>query len=188
MPFEKHSEHLNGIIVIKTKEFHDERGSFMEMYRADHFKEAGIPDSFVQENYSFSKQGVIRGLHFQWEPPMGKLMRVLSGRAFIVAADIRKNSPTFGKWFGLKTSHDERLQLWAPAGFARGFCALSNTVEIQYLCTSTYNPLCESGIRWNDKTLNINWPVKSPLLSEKDKDAQSLDEWIKSPDSDKFVI
>ncbi|MEN8221796.1 MAG: dTDP-4-dehydrorhamnose 3,5-epimerase [Acidobacteriota bacterium] len=188
MPFEKNSEHLNGVIVLKTKEFHDDRGSFMEMYRADQFKELDIPYPFVQENYSFSKQGVVRGLHFQWEPPMGKLMRVLSGRAFIVAADIRKNSPTFGQWFGLETSRDERIQMWAPAGFARGFCALSETVEIQYLCTGTYNPACESGIRWNDKTFNINWPVKEPLLSEKDDKAQSLEEWTERPESDFFKL
>ena len=188
MPFEKVSDHLNGIIVIKTKEFFDERGSFMEMYRSDSFKEIGLPGSFVQENYSFSKRGVIRGLHFQWDPQMGKLMRVISGRAFIVAADIRKNSLTFGRWFGLKTSHEERLQVWAPAGFARGFCALSETVEIQYLCTGTYNQSCESGIRWNDKTLNISWPISDPILSPKDKDAQSLDDWIKNPNSDKFVL
>ncbi len=188
MPFEKVSEHLYGIIVIKTEEFHDERGSFMEMFRSDNFLEMGIPGSFVQENYSFSKRGVIRGLHFQWEPPMGKLMRVLSGKAFIVAADIRKNSPTFGQWFGLETSHEERLQIWAPAGFARGFCALSETLEIQYLCTGTYNPASESGIRWNDKTLNIKWPVENPILSPKDRNARSLDEWGEDPNSDKFLI
>ena len=134
------------------------------------------------------RQGVIRGLHFQWDPPMGKLMRILSGRAFIVAADIRKNSPTFGQWFGLEASRKEGLQVWAPAGFARGFCALSDTVEIQYLCTGTYNPACESGIRWDDESLNINWPVREPLLSPKDNDAQSLHEWMKTPVSDQFVI
>lgn len=188
MPFEKISEHLNGVVVIKAAEFEDERGSFMEMFRADHFWKLGIPDTFVQENYSFSKKGVIRGLHFQWDPPMGKLMRILSGRAFIVAADIRKGSPTFGKWYGLETSSRDRIQMWAPAGFARGFCALSETVEIQYLCTGTYNPACESGIRWNDPTLGIEWPVKEPLLSPKDREARDLNDWIRDPASEQFKI
>ncbi len=188
MPFEKITEHLNGIVVLRTKEFFDERGSFMEMYRSDLFNKFGITQPFVQENYSFSKKGVIRGLHFQWEPMMGKLMRVLSGRAFLVAADIRKNSPSFGKWYGLETSHDERLQVWAPPGFARGFCALSDSLEIQYLCTGIYNPESESGIRWDDKSLNIDWPVNNPVLSKKDRDARSLEEWANNPDSELFSI
>ena len=188
MPFEKLSEHLNGLVVLRTKEFFDERGSFMEMYRSDQFKEMGIPSSFVQENYSFSKKGVLRGLHFQWAPQMGKLMRILSGRAFLVAADIRKDSPTFGKWYGIETSHEERIQIWAPPGFARGFCALSDSLEIQYLCTGIYNPECESGIVWNDKDLNINWPVDNPVLSTKDRDAQSLSEWTNNPKSELFAI
>lgn len=188
MPFEKLSEHLNGLVVVRTKEFFDERGSFMEMYRSDQFKKIGIPDVFVQENYSFSKKGVVRGLHFQWEPKMGKLMRVLSGRAFLVAADIRKNSPSFGKWYGLETSHEERIQIWAPPGFARGFCALSDSLEVQYLCTAIYNKECESGIKWDDKDLNITWPVNNPILSPKDRDAQSLDEWMKNPTSELFKI
>jgi len=188
MPFEKISEHLNGVVVIKSVEFEDERGSFMEMYRSDNFQQIGIPGTFVQENYSFSKKGVIRGLHFQWDPPMGKLMRVLSGKAFMVAADIRKGSPFFGRWYGLETSRRERLQIWAPAGFARGFCALSETVEIQYLCTGTYNPACESGIRWNDPDLNIEWPVTEPLLSPKDRDARGLEDWVLDPASDHFKI
>ncbi len=186
MPFEKVSEHLNGIIVIKTGEFFDKRGSFMEMFRADLFKEIGIPNNFVQENYSISKKGVIRGLHFQWKPEMGKLMRVISGSAFLVAVDIRKDSPTFGKWFGLKTSDKERVQIWAPSGFARGFCALTDLTEIQYLCTGIYNPKCESGIRWDDKTVNIKWPLDNPDLSDKDKGAQTLEEWSRDPDSELF--
>ncbi len=186
MPFEKISEHLNGLVVLKIKEFIDERGSFMEMYRSDLFLKLGISSPFVQENYSISKKNVIRGLHFQWEPEMGKLMRVISGRAFLVAADIRKNSPTFGKWYGVEISAEERIQIWAPPGFARGFGVLSDTAEIQYQCTGIYNPECESGIRWNDKNLNIDWPVKDPILSQKDKNAQSLDEWINNPDSELF--
>jgi len=186
MPFEKVSDHLNGIIVIRTKEFFDERGSFMEMFRADLFKKIGIPNKFVQENYSISKKGIIRGLHFQWEPEMGKLMRVISGSAFLVAADIRKNSPSFGKWFGFETSSKERIQIWAPPGFARGFCALADSTEIQYLCTGIYNPTCESGIRWNDKSLNIKWPLSNHSLSPKDREAQTLDEWVKNPNSELF--
>ncbi len=188
MPFEKESEHLNGIIVLRTKEFFDERGSFMEMYRADQFKDIGIPGTFVQENYSFSKKGVVRGLHFQWEPQLGKLMRVLSGTGFLVAADIRKNSPSFGQWYGREVSQKNRIQIWAPPGFARGFCALSDSLEIQYLCTGIYNPECESGIRWDDKSLNIDWPVKDPALSKKDMDAQTLEEWMRDSNSELFTI
>lgn len=186
MPFEIISEHLDGIKVIKTIEFKDERGSFIEQYRKDLFSEIGIYADFVQENHSISKKGVLRGLHFQWEPPMGKLMRVISGRAFLVSVDIRKGSPNLGKWHGTEISFDSRTQIWAPGGFARGFCALSDSVEIQYLCTGAYNSSAESGIKWDDPDINIKWPVNNPALSEKDKKAQSLSEWLNSKYSEFF--
>ena len=188
MPFEKISEHLNGLLVIRSKEFFDDRGSFMELYRADDFRKLGIPLPFVQENYSRSKKGVIRGLHFQWDPPMGKLMRVMSGSAFLAAADIRRNSPSFGEWFGLVTPASERIQIWAPPGFARGFCALEDDTEVQYLCTGVYNPQCEAGIRWDDSELNIGWPATDPVISEKDIHALTLSEWTKRPESGYFSI
>jgi len=180
------SEHLNGLKVLVPEVFEDERGFFMEVFRADQFKELGLPHEFVQDNHSKSSKGVLRGLHFQWEPPMGKLMRVTQGSAFLVAVDIRKGSPTLGKWFGIEVSEQNKKQVWAPAGFARGFCVLSETAEIQYKCTGTYNNKGESGILWNDPAIGIEWPVTGPTLSDKDTKAQTLDQWLKSPDSDNF--
>jgi len=117
---------------------------------------------------------------------MGKLMRVLSGSAFLVAVDIRKGSPTLGQWYGLEISAEERRQIWAPAGFARGFCVLSDYAEIQYLCTGVYNAQCESGIRWNDPAIGIEWPIDHPILSNKDIEAQLLEQWLLNENSDHF--
>ena len=168
MRIEIESEHLNGLVVLRHPDvFEDERGFFVEVYRADQFEALGLPANFVQDNHSRSGKGVLRGLHFQWDPPMGKLMRVTYGAAFLVAVDIRKGSPTLGRWFGLEVSARDKRQIWAPAGFARGFCVLSDYAEIQYKCTGIYNSQCESGIRWNDPTIGIQWPVAEPLLSEK---------------------
>jgi len=180
------SRHLGDVLVLAHEIFEDTRGFFMETYRADQFGFKGLPTEFLQDNHSRSKKGVIRGLHFQWDPPMGKLMRVTHGSAFLVAVDIRKGSPTLGKWFGLEVSAQNKKQVWAPAGFARGFCVLSDFAEIQYKCTGIYNPGAESGIRWNDSRIGIEWPVKDPDLSAKDRQAQTLDEWLASPNSDCF--
>src|SRR5260370_35331437 len=120
----------------------------MEAVREDQFKTLGFADHFVQDNHSSSIKGVVRGLHFQWEPPMGKLMRVSRGSAFLAAVDIRKGSPTLGEWASVVASAENRRQVWAPAGFARGFCALSETADIQYKCTGIYNGKAKSGIRW----------------------------------------
>ena len=180
------STHLNGVVVFRPEVFEDHRGFFLESYRQDVFESAGLPGQFVQDNHSGSTRGVLRGLHFQWDPPMGKLMRVTVGRAFVMAVDIRKGSPTLGQWFGLQTSADERLQVWAPAGFARGFCVLSDFAEVQYKCTGVYNAACESGILWNDPAIGIEWPVAEPLLSPKDASAQTLAQWLERPESDAF--
>lgn len=182
------SRHLNDIAVIKPEVFEDERGFFTEFYRSDQFRELGLPDNFVQGNHSRSSKGVLRGLHFQWEPPMGKLMRVTYGSAFLVAVDIRKGSPHLGKWFGMEVTEKNKLEIWAPAGFARGFCVLSDFAEIQYLTTGVYSNKAESGIRWNDPEIGINWPVSEPQLSEKDKNAQSLSQWLQKPESDFFIF
>ncbi len=184
MKLEIESVHMGAVAVLKSEFFQDDRGFFVEEFRADQFKELGLPHNFVQENHSGSVKNVLRGLHFQWNPPMAKLMRVLSGTAFLVAVDIRKKSPTLGQWFGIEISSDERRQLYAPAGFARGFCVLSDFAEIQYLCTGVYNPKGESGIRWNDPEVGIDWPVKDPILSSKDEKAQSLNEWLNTENSD----
>jgi len=180
------SRHLGDVAVLAHEVFEDARGFFMEVFRADLYKELGLPTEFVQDNHSRSKQGVVRGLHFQWDPPMGKLMRVTYGSAFLVAVDIRKGSPTLGRWFGAEVSARDKKQVWAPAGFARGFCVTSDFAEIQYKCTGIYNPKGESGIRWNDPKIGIQWPVKEPELSMKDRQAQTLDEWLASPNSDHF--
>jgi len=159
----------------------------METFRNDQFKDLGLPYDFVQDNHSSSMKGVMRGLHFQWEPPMGKLMRVTYGEAFLVAVDIRKNSPTLGKWYGEIVSAKNKKQIWAPAGFARGFCVLSDFAEIQYKCTGIYSNKAESGILWNDPEIGIEWPVSEPILSTKDEIAQTLSEWLKRPESNNFI-
>ena len=184
MAFVVESRHLEDIVVIVPKAYRDERGFFVEVYRADQFKELGLPTEFVQDNHSLSRKGVVRGLHFQWEPPMGKLMRVTRGTAFLVAVDIRKGSPTLGKWFGLEVSAENMKQVWAPAGFARGFCALGDEVEIQYKCTGVYNGGAEGSIRWDDPDVGIEWPLKEVHLSEKDRNAQTLNTWLASASSE----
>jgi len=180
------SRHLGEIVVLVPDVFQDSRGFFMETFREDQFKAMGLPYHFVQDNHSRSAKGVLRGLHFQWDPPMGKLMRVSLGSAFLVAVDIRKGSPTLGQWFGTEVSAENRRQLWAPAGFARGFCVLSDIAEIQYKCTGLYNSKAESGVRWNDPRIGVQWPVDEPSLSQKDSEAQTLDQWLNKPESDHF--
>lgn len=186
MAFRIESRHLGDVIVLVPDAYEDERGFFMEAFHADQFRALGLPGDFPQDNQSRSGKGVVRGLHFQWDPPMGKLMRVTHGNAFLVAVDIRKHSPTLGEWFGLQVSAESRRQMWAPAGFARGFCALSDYVDVLYKCTATYNSRAESGIRWNDPSVGIEWPVTNPVLSEKDRNARTLAEWLATPESEHF--
>jgi len=182
------SRHLGDVVILVPEIFQDARGFFMETFREDQFKVLGLPDSFVQDNHSRSARGVLRGLHFQWDPPMGKLMRVTAGSAFLVAVDIRNGSRTLGKWVGVEASSENRRQVWAPAGFARGFCVLSDFAEIQYKCTGLYNGKAESGIRWDDPQIGVEWPVHGPSLSEKDRKAQSLREWLARPESEHFRV
>jgi dTDP-4-dehydrorhamnose 3,5-epimerase len=177
---------LRDVAVIVPEIFQDDRGFFMETFRADQFEKLGLPTTYVQDNHSRSAKGVLRGLHFQWEPPMGKLMRVTRGAAFLVAVDIRKGSPTLGQWVGIEASDENRRCVWAPAGFARGFCALTDLTEIQYKCTGIYNNKGESGIRWNDPAIGIKWPLSEVVLSEKDRTARTLSQWLATPESDNF--
>jgi dTDP-4-dehydrorhamnose 3,5-epimerase len=186
MEIKVESKHLRDVTVLVPDIFQDSRGFFMETFREDQFQALGLPTRFVQDNHSRSAQGVVRGLHFQWDPPMGKLMRVTQGCAFLVAVDIRKGSPSMGKWVGIEASAENRRQVWAPAGFARGFCVLSDFAEIQYKCTGLYSTKGESGIRWDDPEIGIQWPVKSPVISDKDQKAQTLAQWLASPYSDQF--
>jgi len=183
MSVQVESRNLGDVVVLVPSIFRDGRGFFSEVFRADQFKELGLPHEFLQDNHSGSVKGVLRGLHFQWNPPMGKLMRVTRGAAFLVAVDIRKDSPTLGQWFGKEVSAEDGRQIWAPAGFARGFCVLSDYAEIQYKCTGTYNSRCESGIRWDDPEIGIKWPLREVLLSEKDRKAQTLSQWLARPES-----
>lgn len=177
------------VLVIEHDVFEDERGFFMEAYRADHFEEhadLGLPSQFVQLNHSRSARGVTRGLHFQWDPPVGKLMRVVVGEAFVVAVDIRPGSPTLGQHESIIATAENKLQLWAPASFARGFCTLSEFAEVEYLTTGIYNPETESGVRWDDPAIGIDWPVREPVLSARDAAAQSLDAWLSRPEAQHF--
>lgn len=187
MPFEIESVHLDAIKVIVPRVYPDHRGYFMESYRQDLFAEMGIPYAFVQDNHSRSVRGVVRGLHFQPDPPMAKVMRVTVGAVFLVAVDIRKGSPTLGQWFGLEVSAENRRMVWAPPGFARGFCALSDVAELQYKCTAIYNPRTEGAIRWNDPAIGIEWPVEEAILSEKDAAAPLLADWLATDAADRLA-
>jgi len=189
MAFKIESVHLNDVVVLLPQVHGDARGFFMESYRADQFRELGLPADFVQDNHSRSKKGVLRGLHFQWDPPMGKLMRVIHGTAFLVAVDIRKGSPTLGQWFGLEVSEDNKKQVWAPYGFARGFCAVSDYCEVLYKTTGVYNQKGESGIYFADPAIDVKWPidVTTAETSERDRNAQTLAQWLASPFADNIT-
>ncbi|MBI2091744.1 MAG: dTDP-4-dehydrorhamnose 3,5-epimerase [Deltaproteobacteria bacterium] len=165
--FEKLS--IPGLVIITPKVFPDGRGFFLESYKYSDFAENGINEYFTQDNHSRSAKGVLRGLHYQLEPyAQGKLVRCLEGEIFDVAVDIRKSSPTFGKWFSVKLSAENNKMLYIPKGFAHGFVVISDEAEVYYKCTAEYRPSSERGIIWNDSNLNIDWPVKEPVLSEKD--------------------
>ena len=174
---------LKGAFLIEINKIEDERGFFIEVFNKTDFNLLGIPSYFVQMNHSRSEKNVIRGLHFQWDPPMGKLMRVTRGEAFLVAVDIRKGSQTLGKWFGDYFNEYNKKQIWAPAGFARGICILEDNTEVQYLITGQYNPINESEILWNDPDIDIKWPIDNPKLSNKDKNARTFKNWLESENS-----
>ena len=180
MKFSIEDTDLKEVKIIIPHVFEDDRGFFMEVFNKDIFDELGIPSNFVQMNHSRSVKNVIRGLHFQWDPLVGKLMRVTLGNAFVVAVDIRKDSLTFGEWVGYYLSDHNKKQMWAPAEFARGFCVISDVAEVQYLATGTYNHKSEGEILWNDPNIGIHWPTENPILSSKDANAITLKEWSNS--------
>jgi dTDP-4-dehydrorhamnose 3,5-epimerase len=160
---------LKGLLVIKPKVFEDERGYFFESYNYQLFKQAGLDFNFVQDNQSLSQTGVLRGLHFQNNPnTQGKLVRVISGSVFDVAVDIRKKSPTYGQWFGLELTEQNKWMMYIPEGFAHGFATLQDFTVFSYKCTNFYNKASEDCIFWNDSDLAINWPIENPILSDKD--------------------
>ncbi len=170
MPFEFKRLEIPDVILINPKVFTDERGFFIETYQKDDFAKAGITGEFVQQNHSKSVKGVLRGLHYQKEPyAQAKLVRCIKGEIFDVAVDIRKNSPTFGKYVFATPSAENKKMLYIPRGFAHGFEVLSDEAEIIYSIDNIYAKESESGIIWNDSSIKINWPIKSPILSEKDK-------------------
>lgn len=186
MKIELVATNLPDVVRVRRTPAGDRRGTFVEQFRADVFRDAGLPDRFDQINQSESHAGVLRGLHFQWDPPQGKLVRVAAGRAFLVSVDIRPGSPTLGKWHAVEMEATAHEQVWAPAGFARGFCALTNHCVVQYLCTSVYSPAAEGGIRWDDPDLGISWPILDPILSDKDAAAPTLAEWLARPEAEAF--
>jgi dTDP-4-dehydrorhamnose 3,5-epimerase len=164
------------VIVFVPPVFTDSRGYFLETYQQQKYAEAGIAKAFVQDNQSYSTKNVLRGLHFQLRHPQAKLVRVTQGSVFDVAIDIRKNSPTFGKWHGEILSAENKKQMYIPENFAHGFCVLSDSAEFVYKCTDFYVPGDESGLIWDDKQLGIKWPIEQPILSDKDAVLPSLDQ------------
>jgi dTDP-4-dehydrorhamnose 3,5-epimerase len=178
---------LDGLCVIEPQVFPDARGFFMKIWNTDAFRLAGLPGEFAEENQSRSRRGVVRGLHFQWDRPLGKLIRVLRGRAYMAGVDIRKKSPTRGQWFGAEFTGENRLMMYAPPGIATGFLSLEDPTEIQYNYSVPHNPGGEGVISWNDPVIGVSWPLEGPpALSVRDAGAQSLDAWLARPESDYF--
>jgi dTDP-4-dehydrorhamnose 3,5-epimerase len=169
---------LSGLKVIEPQVFKDKRGFFLETWNWQRYTEVGIKEKFVQDNLSFSKGGVVRGLHYQYPHTQGKLVYVLHGEVFDVAVDIRKDSPTFGRWEGVILSGENKKQFYVPAGFAHGFCVLSESALFAYKCTDIYVPEAEGGILWNDPEIGIEWPISNPILSQKDERYPLLKDWI----------
>ena len=175
MPFAFKNLDIPEVVLIEPKVFKDERGFFMETYKMPDFVTAGVKANFVQDNHSRSTKGILRGLHYQ-NPPFAqaKLVRAVKGEIFDVAVDIRTDSPTWGKWIGVILSEENKNILYVPETFAHGFCVLSEVAEVIYKTTNVYSAEAEAGIIWNDEDLNIEWPVKEPILSEKDKKLPAL--------------
>jgi dTDP-4-dehydrorhamnose 3,5-epimerase len=169
MVMKVHFTPIAGALVLEPTVFKDDRGFFLESYSERTFAEMGIKDRFVQDNHSFSKQGVLRGLHYQVSRPQGKLVRVVSGEVLDVLVDLRRSSPTFGRWYGVTLSGENRLLAWIPAGFAHGFYVRSQTAHVLYKATEFYCPKLERTILWNDPDLRIAWGIGTPLLSAKDE-------------------
>jgi dTDP-4-dehydrorhamnose 3,5-epimerase len=170
MPFEFKQLELPGLLLIRPQLFEDERGFFLELYKHSDFALAGITEHLVQDNYSKSARGILRGLHYQKSPKtQGKLVICMKGGIFDVAVDIRKGSPRYGKWIGVELTEGNRQMLYVPPGFAHGFQVLSETAEVMYKCTDEYSPPDERGIIWNDRDIKVTWPLADPVLSAKDK-------------------
>jgi len=165
---------LDGVVVIEPNILKDERGFFLETYRQDKFKQAGITEEFNQHNHSRSTKGVLRGLHYQLRHPQGKLVRVTSGKVYDVVVDIRRGSPSFGQWYGTTLDEENMRMMYVPANFAHGYLVLSETADFTYMCTDYYHPQSEQGILWNDSSIGIEWPMTDVILSNKDKCNRAL--------------
>jgi dTDP-4-dehydrorhamnose 3,5-epimerase len=165
---------LEGLLIIEPDVFGDHRGFFLESWNARRYREAGIDSAFVQDNFSFSQRGTLRGLHFQNPLPQGKLVSVWQGEVFDVAVDIRRASRTFGQWHGVTLTAENKRQFWVPPGFAHGFAVISDTALFHYKCTETYSPQNELGFRWDDPDVGIKWPIATPTLSQRDAKAPFL--------------
>jgi dTDP-4-dehydrorhamnose 3,5-epimerase len=165
---------LEGVVIIEPNVHGDERGFFQESWKASSYGSHGLPTTFLQANVSRSVKGVLRGLHYQFQKPQGKLVSVLEGRIFDVAVDIRPDSPGFAQWAGVELSADNHRQLYVPEGFAHGFCVLGDSALLSYLCTTEFNAECDAGIAWNDPDIGIEWPIEPESLSEKDRVAPRL--------------
>ena len=174
---------LDGLLVVEIDFFRDERGFFMESWHKRDFAEAGLPYEFVQDSHSRSTYSVLRGLHYQdMRAPIVKLVRCTVGRVFDVAVDLRVSSPTFGQWFGIELTAENKTQLLVPLGFAHGFLTLSDVCEIQYKQTEYYRPEAEGGVAWNDKDIAIDWPLRDPpILSRRDQNQPSLKQYLQNP-------
>ncbi len=167
---------IEDVLIIEPKIFGDDRGFFLESFNKERYKNfANIDNEFVQDNHSRSTYGVLRGLHFQHKKAQGKLIRVVSGEVYDVVVDIRRASKTYGKWVGVCLSGKNKRQLWVPPGFAHGFLTLSEQADFEYKCTEYYDPADEYTLSWNDPTVSIDWPIKNPILSEKDKGGLGLE-------------
>lgn len=169
---------LPDVLLIRPRLFRDDRGFFLETFQARKYAAYGIPSPLVQDNYSGSKKGVLRGLHYQIDHAQGKLIGAAVGRIFDVAVDLRRSSPTFGKWVGMELTAEHRQQLWIPPGFAHGFLVLSDWAEVAYKTTDFYHPQAERTLAWNDPAVGIAWPLaagQTPLLSPKDAQGTTLD-------------
>ena len=169
---------FDGIVLMKPRLFPDNRGYFLETHHARKYTAQGLSETFVQDNLAHSKKGVLRGLHYQHPRPQGKLIFVVQGEIFDVVVDIRKDSPTFGKWFGVVLSASNHMQLYIAPGFAHGYCVISDTSDVFYKCTDFYNPEYEQTLMWNDPAIGIEWPIKNPSISEKDARGKLLREAI----------
>jgi len=172
---------LAGLLIIEPKVFGDARGFFKETFQAERYREAGIEYTFVQDNYSRSQKGVLRGLHFQITKPQGKLVSCPKGAVFDVAVDIDPESTTYGQYVGVELTEENHKQLWVPPGYAHGFCVLSETADFEYKCTDYYDPSDEGGVIWNDPDVAIDWPIDQPLLSDKDSKLPTLKELANHP-------